>query len=182
MNLLGKGTTSARIVIRKSFRTFGKIITKGCGNGCAANSPSPCGTRGNDNFISAAIASGSRHFSGAGKATGCFLLPKSKACSLQEWFRRDPIAGDWITCLHSPRCRGRELVLKEFNSCPRDTGCALRREVRARVRSLPNAPTGKWIFRRRVKRNGERIHVRWWMNSSGSFCRLSKNGCARMCR
>src|SRR5438552_3176612 len=72
-----------------------------------------------------------------------------------------PMARDSITCSPSPRCQGRGPVSKVFNSCHQDTACALRREVRARVRSLPNAPTGKWIFRRRVKRNGETIRMRW---------------------
>src|SRR6267143_461282 len=35
-NLLGKDIASALIVIRKSSRTFGKIITKKFGSGCAA--------------------------------------------------------------------------------------------------------------------------------------------------
>ena len=82
-------------------------------------------------------------------------------CLRQEWFHHDPIARDSITCSPSPPCRGRGPVSKVFNSCHQDTACALRREVRARVRSLPNAPTGKWIFRRRVKRNGETIRMRW---------------------
>src|SRR6266446_3645233 len=54
--------------------------------------------RGSDNSISAATVSVSHHFSGAGRATGCSLLPKSKACLRQEWFHRDPIARDSITC------------------------------------------------------------------------------------
>jgi glutamine phosphoribosylpyrophosphate amidotransferase len=52
----------------------------------------------------------------------------------QEWFHRDPIARDSITCLPSPRCRDRGPVSKVFNSCHQDTASALRREVRARVR------------------------------------------------
>ena len=118
-NSLGKAIASARIAIRKSFRTFGKIITKGCGSGCADNLPSPCGTSGSDNSISDAIGSASRRFFGAGRATGCSLPPRSKACSLQEWFRRGPTARDSITFSPSLRCRDRGPVLKAFNFCRR---------------------------------------------------------------
>ena len=128
---------------------------------CDTNLPLPCGTSGSDNSISDAIALVSRHFSGAGRATGCSLLPRSKACLRQEWFHHDPTVRGSITCLPSPRCRARGHVLKAFNSCRPGTLCVFSREVRAQVRSLWNAPTGRWISRSKVKKSGERIRVRW---------------------
>src|SRR5882757_7002248 len=120
-NSFGKGIASALTVIRKSFRTFGRITPTRCGSGCADNLPSLCGISDNDNSILDVIALVSRHFSGADRATGCSLLPKSKVCLLQEWFRRDPTATDSKTYSHFLRSKGRGLVLQGFNFCRRDS-------------------------------------------------------------
>ena len=48
---------------------------------------------------------------------------------------------------------------------PQDTTFASPREVEHAVRSLPNGPTGKWIFRTRATRTGNNPQ-RSWMNSS----------------
>ena len=121
----------SRTAIPKSFRIFGKIISEGTWERLRGQFAIALWDERHGNCTSDAIGSGSRHFSGAGRATGCSLPPKSKACSPQEWFRRDPTARDSITSSHFPRCRARGLVLKEFNFCRRDIVCALRQEVRA---------------------------------------------------
>ena len=68
-------------------------------------------------LISGEIALASRHFSGAGRATGCSLPRRSKDCSPQEWFRRGRTGADSTRSSLFRPCRGRGHVLKECNFC-----------------------------------------------------------------
>ena len=152
------------------------------GSGCADNLRLRCGMSGDGNFISAAIASASRRFFGAGRAIGCSSPRRSRACLLQEWFRRDQTVRGWIMSLLFPRSRVRGPVLKECNFCRQGIACASRREVSMRVPVIAERAYWEMDF----PAQGEEVWgdnpSAWWMNSSGFFCRRWRNGCARMYR